>query len=574
MYFDALTLAAVRDEIGSSLLGGRVERVIHPADLAVAFEIYAGGPKRWLLASAHPQQAHVHLAREKLARVSEDVSPLLLLLRKYVRDARLTEVEQPAWERVLSLVFAKRDDEGHPVASRVIIEVIGRYSNIVLVNAEGRVLDAIKRVKPEINRYRTVLPQQEYVAPPPQSKARPDSLQPGDLRRLLAAATPETPVSQALVGALAGFSPLVGRELAYRASGNADARLAETDLEHLETETLALVKDVVAGNWRPCLGLSDGAVAAYAAYELRQFPGRREVGSISEALDEFYAQPRASVPAPARAGETGKVALRGTIRLLVDRTRRRRVALAESLPRQEEIERLRHQGELLLAYGSQVAPGSATAELAGEVVHLDSALTPVENAQRLFHDYQRAKSGLQEVPPLIERAEAELSFLDQVLNDLDLASSPAEVEEVRQELAQAGLLKALPGKRKAKDRVLPLGRPVVSSDGFEILIGRSARQNERVTFEMGSGGDLWLHARGVPGAHVLVKARGQQVPERTVREAAAYAAYFSTSRQATAVPVDYTLQRYVKKVKGGPPGLAIYSGEKTLQAKPNAPPAR
>ena len=573
MNFDAVTAAAVRDEIQTQLVGGRVERVLLPAELAIALEVYAHGAKRWLFASAHPQQGRVHVASEKLARASDDVSPLLLLMRKYVRDGRLVAVEQPAWERILSLRFEKRDDEGVLVSSRLIIEVMGRHSNIVLVSEDGRVLDSIKRVNAGMSRVRIVLPNHPYALPPPQDRLAPTALGPSELARVASGAAPGASLWQTLVGALAGFSPLLAREVAFRATGDANAKVGGVSWAAVAQVIHDIIDNVVAGRWAPCLGLLQGEPAAYAAFELRQYAERRAVGSISEAIETYYAAGATPGVQPTRAGETGKTALRQTIASLRERAQRRQRALEESLPKLTEVERLRTSGELLLGFAHEIAPGSTRAVLDGRQIDLDPALSPVDNAQRYFREYHKAKAGLEEVPVLLEQANAELAFIAQAATDLALASSPAEVAEVGNELAAAGLIKSeAAGKRKRRDRALPLGRPVTSADGFDILIGHSARQNERVTFELGAGGDVWLHARGVPGAHVLVKARGREVPERTLREAAAYAAYYSQSRDSTTVAVDYTLQRHVRRTKGGPPGLVTYVGEKTLHVRAAPPP--
>ena len=569
MYFDAITIAAVRDEVQTLLVGGRVERVILPADLTVALEIYARGAKRWLLASADPQRARVYISPQRLARTSDEVSPLLLLMRKYVRDGRLAGVEQTPWERVLSLQIEKRDDEGTLQNCRLIIEVMGRHSNIVLVNGDGRVMESVKRVRPEMSRYRTVLPRQPYIPPPPQTKANPSRLARGELQQLCAGARPGTALSKALVDALAGFSPLVAREIAFRATGSIASTVDGVSWQAVEQSTAELVADVDACRWAPCLAREAGAAAAFAAYELRQFPDRMAVDSISAALDEYYA----NYTVPTRRGETGKATLRRTIDSLRDRATRRRESLRAALPDPRGTDRLRRFGELLLAYSTQIAPGQGQFDADGEQIELDPQLTAVENAHRYFREYQKAKAAAVEVPQLLERAEADLAFVEQAMTDLDNAYRPAEIDLVRQELIAAGLTKdPAAGKKKRRPPAVPLLKAVNSKDGFEILIGRSARQNERVTFELGVGGDTWVHARGVPGAHVLVKARGGAVSEQAIQEAAAYAAYYSGARGENKVAVDYTSQRHVRRIKGAPPGLVTYTNERTLQVRPAPPP--
>jgi predicted ribosome quality control (RQC) complex YloA/Tae2 family protein len=568
--FDAVTLAAVRDEVERHLLGGRVERVVLPADLAVGLEFYAHGVKRWLLASAHPQQARVHISSDRLARASDDVSPLLLLLRKYVRDGRLVSVDQPPWERVLSLSFEKRDDDGSPLACTLIIEIMGRHSNIVLVGEAGKVLDAAKRVTSAVSRQRTILPSEPYLPPPPQTKAPPAALAAEELRQLCAADDkPDAPFAQALVGAVAGISPLLAREVAFRATGSTTTSLRYVDWTRAAEGLREIVDAVVNRRWQPTLALEREQPVAFAAYELQQYSHRQPMESASALVEAFYAR----AGQPTRKGETGKAALREILEGVRERAQRRQRALKESLPRFEEVDRLRRWGEALFAFGYQAQRGDTALEVEGERIPLDPLLSAVDNAQAYFREYHKAKAGLEEVPRRLEEVEAELAFLSQVATDLDLASNPAEVEEVRQELRSAGFVREPEGgKRKQRDKALPLGRPVVSADGLEILIGRSARQNERVTFELGMGSDLWLHARGIPGAHVIVKARGREVPERTLREAAGYAAYFSQSRDDASVAVDFTLQRFVKRLKGGPPGLVNYTNERTMHVRPVPPP--
>jgi predicted ribosome quality control (RQC) complex YloA/Tae2 family protein len=562
MYFDALTMAAVADELRAQILGARVQKVLLPEELSVGMEVYARGERKYLLASAHPEHARLHLSGEKLRRGVEKTTPLLLLLRKYVRGGRIVAIEQPPFERVLHL--GVQHPEGN---TTLIVEVMGRYSNIVLVAEDGLILECVKRVGPEINRYRVILPQHLYVPPPPQSKLDPTDVTELRLRDILSQASPESPVWRALVDGIGGVSPLMAREVVYRALGDAEAAISQVArVSSLLEAFQEMLMPVWEHRWQPCVVRQDEQLVAFAPYPLTQYGDWQEVESISQAVEAYYGQ---------MVGEDAYAAAKRGVREVIfrakERVLKRQEALQRSTASQERVEQLRRQGELILAYAHAIKPGQRELMVPVEpdeppiVIELDPSLTPVENAQRYFERYKKAKSAAKEIPPLLQQTELELRYLDQLETDLDLAANWPEIQEVEACLAEAGYIKEKRRRLKA-GRSQPLA--MHSEDGLLILVGKNSRQNHEITFRRAAPDDLWLHVRGAPGAHVIIKSGGREVPEATLRQAAQLAAYYSQVRGSARVAVDYTERRYVRPIKGAGPGLVTYTQEKTIHVAP------
>jgi predicted ribosome quality control (RQC) complex YloA/Tae2 family protein len=571
VFFDALTTMAVRDALRAAWLGARVQRVGLLGARAIELELYAGGPRRWLVISAEGAQARVQLSAAAPAR-EERVTPLVLLLRKYVRDARLVAVEQPPWERVLLLSFRGWDDEQGERTVHLAAELVGRHANIILIGPDGAILDALRRVGPEQSRQRRILPHERYALPPPQAKPPPTALDAAALARAAAGADAQ-PLWQLLVGAATGISPLLAREVAFRATGDANTLAREVaDWPRVADALSALIADAAAGRWAPCVARENGLVAAFAPYELTHHPVRERMATIWDALDAYYADELARAARPAGPALQGAAALREAIAERLERARRRTEALRRELTQVADADALRETGELLLAYASQIQPGQTTLEVGGRSIALDPQRSAVEQAQDLFRAYRKARSAQADLPERIAASEREEEYWAQLLAHSETARTPAELRALREELSWTdqpppddGRGRARPG---AKRRGTGLGGRVRSAEGFEILVGRSARHNEEITFERAGPDDLWLHARGVPGAHVVVRSSGRDVPPDTLAQAAAYAAYYSAARTATAVEVDYTPRRYVKRIPGGPPGLVRYTHERTLRVAP------
>ncbi len=584
MTFDALAMHAIRDELEAELLGGHVEKLFLLSGLEVGLRIRAQRHDHNLLISADPQFARVHLIGETVRRLSEEVTPFLLLLRKYVRDGRITSIEQPTLERVLRLSVENRLDDGSTAATSLIIEIMGKYSNVILVGPDGNVLDALKRIPPSLSRQRPVLPHLPYSPPPATEKLNP--LSPILARQLAAAARqvkPGSPLWRFLQESVNGLGPLAAREAVYRAFGEAQKAVTQDiPWQELTAALDSLLKPLQTRQWGPCVVVREDVVVHFAPYLLTQFPEAEveRVQSMSEAVERANADRLKFRPA-----EALRAPLRASLKARLDRARRKEESLLQALSRGEKAEELKQFGQAILANVGQIAHGQESLQWEGMTIALDPKLSPSENAQRYFREYAKSRDAAREIPALQQAARLDREYLEQLLTLAELAKSDVELKALSRELAEtenrrqepaqsrpqvgsSGRSRPGPKPKPGKPRVeQPTGtvRRLTSNEGIQILVGGSARGNERATFDLGTGGDLWLHARGIPGAHVIVKLGGREPSRQILLEAARVAAIHSQGKGSAKVPVDYTLQRNVKKVKGGPPGLVTYSGEKTIR---------
>ncbi len=547
--FDATTLKSVTDELNAKVSHGRIQEVVQLDALAFGFEIYAAHARHYLYVSLHADEARIHLVSGKLRGSGETPSLMLLLLRKYAQGALVDEIRQLPHERVLQI----RLDHATEGISTLIVETIGRYSNLILTDVDGTIIDALKRVPAEINRTRTVLPKQTYAPPPPQSKLNPETLSSADLARELDKSRGMR-LWQTLVKSIAGVSPLLAREIAYRLDGNTEAFVDPARA----SSALTILQVLTQPPWQPTVAFQAQEPVEYAPYVLKQYTDVRQFDSISLAIEAFYGAPESYAAV--------KETLRTEIAEARDRLVRKRDSLAQSLPALEQVERWREQGELILAYASQIQPGQSTYAAETETgfveIPLDPKATPVENAQRYFKDYHRAKDALARVPPLLQAAQVDVEYADQMLNDLELAESRAEIDAVVQAAREAGLLSVARARNRAAEAA---PRTLMSRDGLQILVGKNARQNDEITFRRARPDDLWLHTRNVPGAHVVILRGGGEIPASTVEQAAELAAYYSQARGEANVDVIVAPRRNVHRLRGGKPGMVSVRGEEIMR---------
>ncbi len=557
---DALTVRALGAELNGTIVGGRIQQVYFIAPQVVGFEVYANHERHYLYASAEAQAARLLLVSEKLRTASVPLTPFLLLLKKYAEGAFLNRVEVMPRERILQLEF---DHRQHGVA-RLVVELMGNRANLILVGPGGTILDAIRRAPPSVNRVRVLEPRARYVPPPPQGKADPLALSAAALGALLADAPGET-LHERLLHSIAGTSPLFARELAYRVSGDAESPFDPARVPRLHEE--------LTRTWRspadPSIAWRDHQPAAVAAFALTHLEPFEKIPSMSSALERFYGA--------AESYEAVKTPIRAQLEAALAKLERRRSSLKRELVPNDEIENLKRKGEMILGYQHSIEPGQTL--LRAEVdenltleIALDPQLSPVENANKFFDAYKRARDARAQVPERLAEVTNEIEFVQQILTDLDLAESRLEIDQVIHEARLAGLL-VEPGLRTSGQTARADPRSFISPDGMEVLVGRNAQQNDALTFERAKPDDLWLHVRGRSGSHVIILSNGGQIPMRTVEYAAALAAYYSQARGETAVDVIYTPRRNVHRVRGAGarPGLVTVREERVVRVRPAAP---
>lgn len=562
MSFDVLATAAMADELQTLTLGGRVQQVVIVDAMSIGMEVYAHGERRYLYLSAAGQEARVHLVDHKLRRGPDTQTPLLQLLRKYVRGGRLMAVEQPSFDRILRFAFESEHGLVHLYA-----EIMGRHSNVILVDDDGEVMDAIKRVTPQMSR-RVILPRRPYFPPPLQDKISYASLTPSRLNGLLQDDALRGPLWRKLLATVMGISPQLAREVVHRAAG--DAQAEEADPAALLAAIDHLMGRAREGDWAPTVALERGQVVEYAPYPMAQFPEREDVATLSEAISRYQEQAR-----EAGGGEDEYAVARQRWQEVIAGQReqliRRQASIQRSASSEAEREAVMQKGQMILAASYDIQPGQTEVVVDwGEPVRidLDPTLSPSENAQRYFAEYERLKAAAEQVPRLLRKVQRELAYVDQLETDLMLASNRAEIDQVREALVVAGYVRSTPrsGTRSASSSP---GR-YQSSDGLTIWVGRNSRQNEALTFGRAKPHDLWLHARNLPGSHVIVVTEGRDVPATTLQEAAELAAYHSKAQLDAAVDVDHVACRHVRRLRGGGPGMVTYRQFETIRVAPQA----
>jgi predicted ribosome quality control (RQC) complex YloA/Tae2 family protein len=567
MPFDALTLHAVRDELEASLLHGRVQKTYFADEHSVVLEIYAQGQRRWLLASTQPDLARLHLLSAPPPRGTEAVTPFLLLLRKHVRDARLVAITQPPLERVLVLHFVQRDEGGLPYQVRLVAELMGRRSNLLLVDEDETILDCLKRVSAQTNPARPLVPRVRYTLPPAGDRLDPRQVTSYfALETRLSTAPKERTLAQFLAAQLAGLSPATAEEIVFRATGaRGGASRAPLPALALHQAALELLAPLETHTWAPHLILRAGEPVDATPYRPLLYPEEalQPMPSMSAALERLYAVPTRQAP-----HEALRAPLRAALHDRHTQLERKLAALERALDAAQQAEALRTAGEAVLASLHSLAPGQTEFVFDGRRIALDPTRSPLENAQRYFQEYARARDAARVVPALLEQTRLELRYVEEMQAQVELADDPRTLEQLRRELVASGVLPPSRGEAKRGQPTAPAGGyRRLQIGGFEVLVGTSAAGNERVTFELSAPDDVWFHARGVPGSHVVVRSGGQALPAEVIEQAARLAAEHSAARHETTALVDWVPRKHVRKLRGAPPGLVTYTHEQTLRVR-------
>jgi predicted ribosome quality control (RQC) complex YloA/Tae2 family protein len=539
-------------------LGGRIQKIKHPFPDAIILEIYSHRVRQNLLVSIQPTSARLHLASGSMPAAPEDVTPLLLLMRKHIVGARIVDVQQPDLERVVFLSICTSQP---PSKFTLAIELMGRHSNVILLDENDLILDSLKRVPPSLSSHRPVLPKLRYLPPPLTGKLDWRHTSADDLLRIASESDLSKPLWTWLLSTFAGLGSDTCRELVFRAYTETDVPLSAVtkDPERLiqAFHWLALVTH--HGRWEPTLVQSGEEYLTVLPFRptCPMEGSLVPVASMSRAVELFYAS-------QSRIDRLGNLRARAAKGILARRERalRRVQALKEALERTKGADELISHGQLLLAFGSQVPRGAQRVTIEGTTIELDPNLDPVRNAQRKFDDGKRLRKAAELVGQKLEEAQAEVEFWEEQMAMAELADSADILHRLLQE--------ALPQSSSSKKVSHRQHLTVPLSDGSKAIIGRTGMENLQI-LSLASPEDHWLHVKDYPGSHVLVKPKKRPLPDQVLLEAASYAAYFSRARTQPRVEVMVAEARQVRKKPGASPGRVVVKSYWTVRVEPKSP---
>ncbi|MCI6296831.1 MAG: NFACT family protein [Clostridiales bacterium] len=567
MAFDAFYLTAVLGEVRERCDGAKVEKIYQPSRDTLIFQLRGQKSREKLLIAANPTAPRLHLTAASPENPPEP--PMFcMFLRKHLLGARLSEISQTPMERCAVFSFDCTDEMGYPIQKKLVAELMGRTCNVYLLGPEGRILDCLRRIGLDESS-RPALPGLSYQNPSPVEKRNPAEMTQEDYVNLLTAEGADI-LSQRLMDALGGLSPLVTREAALFAAGDTDARVSALDADRTGEKLYLFFEEHLRHPAPWYYAAPDGTLKQFAFCPIREYGDCARAESFSGLLDRFY-----TLRDRKDAMRQKSQSLRKSVTNQVQRLRRKMALQEKELTATYDRERLRQLGDILTANLHRIQKGQTKIlcqdfydENMGDVeIPLSPILSPQQNAAKFYKDYTRMKNAQKELTHQLELGTEECSYLESVLEELGRAQSEAELEEIRQELYAGGYVRMDGAKKKMKQSKLPPMR-FESTDGFPIYVGRNNRQNDELTFKLARKDDVWCHASKVHGSHVIISCGGQKPPDDTVTQAAQLAAYYAETGGGQNIPVDVTTVKQVKKTPGGKPGMVIYHTYRTAIVNP------
>jgi len=572
MAFDGIVIANLTHDIRQKLEGGKINKIAQPEKDELLFTIKNNRETLRLSISASASLPLIYFTETN--KPSPLTAPnFCMLLRKHIGAGRIVKVSQPGLERIIMFEIEHLDEMGDLCRKKLIVELMGKHSNIIFCKEDGTILDSIKHISAQVSSVREVLPGRPYFIPHTTDKLDPLTITEQEFTELIHGAP--APLQKALYQKLTGISPIIGTELCHLASLDGDisaSEMSELELAHLYRMFSLMMEDVTQGRFKPNIIYKNGEPVEFAAVPLTCFEGStytsREYPSISALLESYYAEK--SVLTRIRQKS---VDLRKIVQTALERNYKKYDLQLKQLKDTEKRDKYKVYGELLNAYGYELSGGEKELKClnyyTGEDVRipLDTQLNARENSQKYFAKYNKLKRTYEALSNLTRETKQEIDHLESISASLDIAVKEEDLVQIKEELMEFGFIKKRPfGSRKPKITSRPYH--YLSSDGFHIYVGKNNYQNEEVTFKLAGGGDWWFHAKGIPGSHVVVRTEGKELPDRTFEEAGALAAYYSKGRGNEKVEIDYIQRKHVKKAAGGAPGFVIYHTNYSLMAEP------
>jgi len=568
MPMDGLTLGFVARELNEALADGRIDRILQPERDELIMTVRNRGTNHLLLLSASTDSARAHLTTQKKTGLLEPPS-LCMLLRKHLIGGRIASVRQIDCDRILEITVEHYDELGDRTHKRIIGEFMGKHSNLIFVDANERIIDSARHVTDAVSSVREVLPGLRYEDPPAHGKIPFDAVEKEALAEALSSRNGL--VWKVLSATISGLSPQTARELACRATGDAEAHLESCDADAVAVRVASELRSILTEAPEPSVYRDEhGKALEFSAFDMRSiaFSQRETYATLSQAMDSYYALKDRVERIRQKSASIHRV-----LKTNIERCERKLALQQEALLASERMEEYRLKGELLTANLHLAAKGMKSVDVPNYyeegiptfTIPLDEKLSPGQNAQRYFKLYQKARSAQTLASEQISVTTAELDYLEGQMDNLGKCTDEPELVELRTELEKLGYVRANRNRRQMRDARESKPMKFTAASGRIILVGKNNLQNEKLTFSA-QPDEIWLHAKDIPGSHVIIV--GADPDEATILEAARYAAAYSKAGRSTRVSVDYTLRKYVKKPNGAKPGFVIYTHQRTLTVVP------
>lgn len=579
MALDGLVIHSIVDELSSKLVGGKVDKISQPENDEIILNIRNNPNNYKLVLSASASNPRVYIANNYKKQNPKKAPVFCMLFRKHIQGGTITKVSQIGFERIIKISVESLDELKEKSTKDIIVEIMGRHSNIILVQSENsKIFDSAKRVPVSVSRVRQILPGLTYELPPAQDKINPlDKLSSEVFIENIK--TYDGPIFKGIYTKFLGISPIIAKEICFRSSVYPKINtfdLTDEDISRLYIEFEKLFKDISKNNFHPSI-IVDRSIDKYVDFSCVNLTIYKDLDSIynesvSEVLENYYQTRDVKDRIHQRASD-----LRKSITIKLDRLYNKQKKQHEELLESEHADEFKLKGELLTAYIYMIKKGMKeievqnfyTSDYSNIKISLNENLTPSENSQKYFKKYNKLKTAKKEITHQMDINEEEIDYLENILLSIDNCENMDELQDIREELVKLGYAK-VQGKAKPKKETTLTTMPhkFLSSDGTTIFVGKNNKQNDHLTLRIADYDDIWMHTKNIPGSHVIIKCAGTEVSDKTIYEGAMLAAYFSKSKMSSKVPVDYTKKKNVKKPSGSKPGMVIYETNSTIYVTP------
>ena len=559
MAFDGITVAAVVQELEHTLVGGRISKIAQPENDELLLTIKPAKEQVRLVISASASLPLIYLSRDN--KPSPMTAPnFCMLLRKHIANGRIVGISQPSLERIIRFEIEHLDELGDLCRKSLIVEIMGKHSNIIFCNEKGMIIDSIKHVSAQMSSVREVLPGREYFIPDTMKKENPLDIPEENFTQELL--SKPMPVGKAIYNSFTGISPVVAEEICHLAGIDSSIPASEMSadlLSHLYRQFTYFMEQVTESKFSPAIYYEGNEPKEFSSLPLTHFSNYqvKSFDSISEVIRTYYSSRDLITRIRQKSSD-----LRRVVQTALERNRKKYDLQLKQLRDTENRDKYKVYGELIHTYGYNLEDGAKELEAlnyyTNEMIKipLDPQKTPQENAKKYFDRYNKQKRTFEALSELIKETKDEIDYLESVSKSLDIARSEDDLIQIKEELIESGFIRRKQSSKKVKITSKPFH--YISSDGFHMYVGKNNLQNEELTFHFANGGDWWFHAKKAPGSHVIVKTNGEELPDRTFEEAARLAAHYSKNSGAEKVEVDYVEKKQVKKPNGSKPGFVVY----------------